>query len=593
MKYSSAKKLDGENVAPWLVGLLILLAVLFGRNVSTVSDPHGSLLVSQALIEHGTVRLDAYQQHFGDYSYQIAEKNGHFYYYFPLGTPLVATPFVGLAKLFGVDVLRHDSRMQLLIAAAILVLSYCLMQRIARFYLSALNSHFAASVFLFGTSFISTGATALWSHNCAALFALLAIYALLQEKHLYRSSCWVVLGAALFAAYLCRPTLMLLAPVLLCLQFVYVNRSSAFKAGLLLAALVGGFIAFSWSEFHQLLPDYYLPKRLDSNTFWLAVYGNLASPARGLFVYSPFLLLPAAASIWWWRKYPPLRLELALVIWPALHLIAISKFPHWWAGYSYGPRLMYDALPGFFLLFVVFLHKINSRSLALRFTVGTAIFAIAVNLGQGVFNKYAALWNIEPSVDQFPESLFDWNYPQFLHSEHSHNIRAAEFNRRHAIDASAAMQQSKLHIYKEKIDRMDELKSHLSTRRTMIGNRYTFSSNELVFLGWNPPETDFRWNDGHYAEIEFFPDQSLERANILKIEFFSIQQQTIRLSLNGVDLKEHSITSGNVAIEVEAKNSIILDQINVLKIEMPEARTAGGGDSRILSVAFRSLNFSN
>jgi len=591
-KYSFAKKLSGENVAPWLVGLLILLAALFGRNVSTGSDPHGSLLVSQALIEHGTVRLDAYQQHFGDYSYQLAEKNGHFYYYFPLGTPLVAVPFVGLAKLFGVDVHRHDSRMQLLIAAAILVLSYCLMQRIARFYLSTLNSHFAASVFLFGTSFISTGATALWSHNCAALFALLAIYALLQEKHLYQSICWVVLGAALFLAYLCRPTLVLLAPVLLGLQFFFVNKLSAFKAGFLLIILVSGFIAFSWHEYHQFLPDYYLPKRLDGSTFWLAMYGNLASPARGLFVYSPFLLLPTLASFWWWRKYPEYRLELAIAIWPALHLIAISKFPHWWAGYCYGPRLMYDALPGFFLLFVVFLQKIDPKSFALRFTIAAAISAIAVNFGQGIFNKYAALWNIEPSVDQFPDALFDWKYPQFLHGERSHNQRALEFNQRQAVYIPAAIQQSKLRLYKEKIDRLDELTSHLSARRTLIANRYSFSSDELAFLGWSLPEADFRWSDGYYAEIEFFPDQTLELAKNLKIEFISLQQQIIRLSLNGMELKEYQVAAGNIAVDLNTENAISRNQVNVLKIEMPAARRAAG-DPRILSVAFRSLCFSN
>ena len=42
----------------------------------------------------------------------------------------------------------------------------------------------------------------------------------------------------------------------------------------------------------QLIPDYYRPRRVSvSETFGEAMLGNLVSPARGLFVYSPVLLL--------------------------------------------------------------------------------------------------------------------------------------------------------------------------------------------------------------------------------------------------------------------------------------------------------------
>ncbi len=50
--------------------------------------------------------------------------------------------------------------------------------------------------------------------------------------------------------------------------------------------------AFSFHELGQALPDYYLPERLaDTQRFGTALLANLGSPSRGLFVFSPFLLV--------------------------------------------------------------------------------------------------------------------------------------------------------------------------------------------------------------------------------------------------------------------------------------------------------------
>jgi hypothetical protein len=43
-------------------------------------------------------------------------------------------------------------------------------------FIGPFNSLIVASVFWFGTSLASTSGTALWSHNFATLFGLLAIY---------------------------------------------------------------------------------------------------------------------------------------------------------------------------------------------------------------------------------------------------------------------------------------------------------------------------------------------------------------------------------------------------------------------------------
>src|SRR5690606_10451774 len=124
--------------------------------------------------------------------------------------------------------------------------------------------------------------------------------------------------------------------------FTY-SRLSAIKAGLLFVTLQGAFVLFSFYEFGQMLPDYYLPKRLSGGYFYEALYGNLFSPGRGLLVYSPFIVFAwlcfrYSGKLWglnrsWW---------LIGLAWPILHWVFISRFPHWWAGWSYGARLMTD-----------------------------------------------------------------------------------------------------------------------------------------------------------------------------------------------------------------------------------------------------------
>ena len=78
---------------------------LRSRNNYDDSDPLGCLLVSQAIVSHGTIKLDAYrdmlQQRKSVYTYRIITKNNHLFYGFPLGTCIYSVPFVWLANLAG------------------------------------------------------------------------------------------------------------------------------------------------------------------------------------------------------------------------------------------------------------------------------------------------------------------------------------------------------------------------------------------------------------------------------------------------------------------------------------------------------------
>ncbi len=424
------------------IAILTVVFVIVGsaRIKGTGSDPRGTLLVSEAILNHGSIKLDPYGADvLQSYGYTVQNKNGHFYYYFPLGTSIASLPFVAAANLFGLNMQRHERALQIAIAALTSVLTLLLLIKLARIFLTPGNALLIGSVFWFGTSLASTTGTALWSHNFATLFALAAIYLTIKATRDQRVRLWPLISVALFAAYLCRPTMALLAPFLLLYFFTY-QRLAAAQAALLLTACLAGFAGFSSYEFGQVLPDYYLPKRLDGSHFSEALYGNLFSPARGFLVYSPFVLLA-----WLCIRAPgnfDLKKSWLLIglAWPVLHLILISRFEHWWGGHSFGARFMTDVLPGLFLLTLytwpATLKGTRDKAAAAVLALAAA-FAIFVNTGQGLYNRYTAYWNGTPNIDQYPEYLFDWRYPQFLAHKKGHEERLARHAAAHPPRAAS------------------------------------------------------------------------------------------------------------------------------------------------------------
>lgn len=421
--------LDSHHWLGWLLALLIVAVIAGQKNDATGSDPRGTLLVSQALVQHGTVRLDAYAEAYVDtFAHQIHRKNGHIYNYFPVGTALVSTPFVAVANALGFDMMKDESLIQMVLTALTGLLITFILYKTARLYLGRTESLLLAGLCWFGSSLASTVGTALWSHDFAFLFSGTAIFLVLRHRQSEALLAPALIGLSLFLAYLCRPTLALLSPFLLLYYFIY-DKKSAVLAGVTLGLLLLGFMGWSMHEFAQILPDYYLPKRLEGGDFATALYGNLLSPARGLWVYSPFLLVSLLLTLLLAPRNKTLaKLSLITLAWPVVHLFSVSQFPHWWAGWSFGSRLLVDALPGLFLGLFSGLAALRQRkSLAYAAVLVSGLFAIYVNTYQALFNPYGMQWNVQPNVDHYPEYLFDWRYPQFLHSKGRHEERLAEF----------------------------------------------------------------------------------------------------------------------------------------------------------------------
>ena len=81
------------------------------------------------------------------------------------------------------------------------------------------------------------------------------------------------------------------------------------------------------------------------STFQDALLGNLISPSRGIFVYSPVLVLAISGFALAIKIREGRALHLAFGLIVVMHWIAVSHFNMWWAGHSFGPRIMTNVVP--------------------------------------------------------------------------------------------------------------------------------------------------------------------------------------------------------------------------------------------------------
>lgn len=406
---------------------LAFAIVLSAENRDVLSDPVATLLTSEQMLRSGTVRLDAYSvETLTPIGWVIFESNGHLYNYFPIGSSIVAIPFVAIAVLFGASVPAINPELQVFIAATLSALNLLLMYALARIFVSRTSSLLLSIGFWAGTSLSSSGGTALWSHLPAVVMALVALFLLARYRSGMTPLQAVALGIALFGAYISRPSMFVFVAFVIVVLGLW-NWRRAVISGSTVALLFAIFTAWSWGEYATMLPPYYMPNRLADGDFLTAMIGTTISPARGLLVFSPFLILLPVLIIWQRRKARANVALLALALaWPAVTVIVNARFEHWWGGFSYGPRLLTDIVPGLFLAFVILWPDAFSTVRQSVFLVAAvALFAWSgyVHVVQGLYNPWVKQWNMAPNVDQHPEQVFDWSYPQFLHSSDRHYER--------------------------------------------------------------------------------------------------------------------------------------------------------------------------
>jgi hypothetical protein len=432
-----------SKVQPGIWIFLVAFTVFMLSPVRQVADSNYSMLVSQSLLEHGTVRLDDYlipgfnsdlpAEPRPDYKpYQLQRKAGHSYLYYPPGSSVLSVPYVAAIKLIGVSPVDEHSKFDFFGEAKIeCSLAALLMASLAAaFYFMArilLPMHLSVAIALaaaFGTQMWSTASRGLWAHTWGIWLTGFVAWILLDHEANRRPLRPMLLASLLAWAYFVRPTYCV--PVAAVAVYVLATNPRRFVAFALTGAgWLGGLVLYSQYQFGQWLPDYF-HNQLSFVSFWNGVAGTLISPSRGLLVCVPSLLFVGWLLVRYRKSLPcPRLVTLSLAI-ITIHLIVIAGFKDWYAGHCFGARYMTDLIPWFVLLAILGARAAldwrqthpGASTLRARMELATAwllvLLGIAIN-GNGALNAHTSRWNVEPvNVNQHPERVWDWRDPQFL-----------------------------------------------------------------------------------------------------------------------------------------------------------------------------------
>jgi hypothetical protein len=421
-------------VALWIFYLLTC--------IGTSGDSRWTVHQALSLLQEGNLDLNEYGpllRAAGDIG--IEEVDGHSYSIFPIGTTLLATPFIATLEvaeittcLLAPDICTalqqrgaadpHHSllaayywRVEQIIAALFIALTAVVLFHTVRLHRPTREALLLTLVLALCTSAWSIGATALWQHGPSML--MLSITLLLLSRAQRHPDLVPYAALPLAFAYVIRPTNSL-SIIAITLYIACYHRQYLLRYFALAATIAVPFIAYNLFLYGAILPPYYLAARLGFHgAVPEALAANLISPARGLLVYSPvFLFCPLGLYLWHARKEaPPLHHFLVGVI--VVHGFVISLFPHWWGGTTYGPRFFADVIPYFIFLLIPVIPFLKTQKVAARRILLTT-FAVTLLISAFMHQRGAARlsawhWNLAPThIDSDPGRIWDWRDPPFL-----------------------------------------------------------------------------------------------------------------------------------------------------------------------------------
>jgi hypothetical protein len=326
-----------------------------------------------------------------------------------LALPVYLLPVVG--GLSPQSPLIHD--LEKLAATLITAVSVVLLLVALRRLTSEKIARCIAIVYAFGTSSFSSSSQALWQHGPSQLFLSLAIYWLVRGIDEPRFSAYA--GFALASASICRPSNALIAiPIA---AYVLLKRRDQ-VIGFILAALPPVLLFTVYNMHYNGSPfrTGFAVGMVDPSRLWglgahlfstplhEGLVAVLVSPSRGLFIYSPILLVSLVGMAMMWKD-PKQMLLKYLSLAPLPIILLTAKWINWWGGGSYGPRLLADITPILCLFLYPAFEWMRSRLFFKYITACLLVLSIGLH-GLRVFG--GGDWNGHPNVDYHPERLWSW-----------------------------------------------------------------------------------------------------------------------------------------------------------------------------------------
>ena len=331
-----------------------------------------------------------------------------YYSIFPFGTSVLCAPLLAAGDVLFTEPQFEPARnlfLSALIAKILALVCVFLFYLVASKLTGKVLTVVLTLTFAFCTSHFSAHAGGLWSHNAADVLLLAALALLLSQS----SPLAGLSGGCLIFAYFVRPDVSI-AVVVLTVYVVLFRRRSLVVYCCSLAGVAIVLLALSYMNYHTVIPPYYSTTRLGLSQFREALIGNLFSPNRGLFWFTPIAAFSTFGAWLAFRSRQPLFVCLSVIA--SAHWIVISAFPHWWGGWGFGPRLFSVMNPLLVLLLIPALEQISQVRPLVKISLvvllcAAGVWSLFVQV-RGATDEETFIWNGTPSIDDHPERIWDW-----------------------------------------------------------------------------------------------------------------------------------------------------------------------------------------
>ncbi len=388
-------------------------------------DVVGASLVPMSVITRGNFYLDQYRRYIANnYVEQhfAADVNGHLVSLTPVMAGVLAVPFMGAGVGSGwIARTVHVFDVAKLAAALITAVSVIAFFFTASELSDLATSTFASFAFAFGSAVWVTASQGLWQHTPSVLFQSIALWYF--ARGIRRGpTALIPAGLYLSLAVISRPPVLVIALALALYVLFHARRA---LVPFVLSVLPPLALALVYNTLANGSPLVFGYQEGVADHFAFptteAIQGLLFSPSRGLFVFSPFLLLAPWGLVYGWvHDRRPLYVYLALA---ALAYLLVMAAWGSLGGWAYGARMLTDILPAMCLLIAPAVERMAKWRGALW---GIALFAALVS-SLGVWD-YGVRFHADPANSVWSiennEPLFYLRQYMFMFQEFSASLTA-------------------------------------------------------------------------------------------------------------------------------------------------------------------------
>ena len=420
---------DAIPVTTTLLFVVLPSAVLYIANGKTIGagDTRPVMPSAVSVVTDGDYRLDEFCREGSrrkmfdadaPSGFFLRREGAHVYSSYPVGMTVFATPVAAMARVAGANFDKPMTmiRLEKIAAVAVAAIGIGLFFLVAIQVAPVVPSLVTTGMLATGSVMFTTVGQGLWQHGGLVIWSLLAMLVEFRSRPRWSLRSALLEGFACGMMPACRlSSATFLIPFGIWMLWRSPKRAVFVVGTALVTAMPFALLYFS---IYGSLAGPSTPQLRGVAWNWSVLwplFGVLFSPARGLFVYQPWIVLVVISFFWVGAK----KIDRGPEGWKTFCLAAIgfqlllnACWMNWWGGWCWGSRLLAEVVPLCALLALPVVAALWESRRGRGIVLSLGILAILMHAPCAFFR--ANDWNHVVDIDQNTQWLWSWSHAPFL-----------------------------------------------------------------------------------------------------------------------------------------------------------------------------------